>query len=62
MPCFVEDALELLGDVDVHAGQDAVEELDDGHLRAEAAPDRAELEADDAGADDDQLARAPCRA
>ena len=52
-----QDALELPSDLDVHAGQDAVEELDDGDLRAEPAPDRAELEPDDAGADDQELLR-----
>ena len=57
MPCFVEQALGLPGDLAVHAGQDAVEELDHGDLAAEPAPDRAELEADDAGADDEQPLR-----
>ena len=52
-----EEALGLLRHLAVHAGQDAVEELDDGHLAAEPPPDRAELEADDAGADDDQPLR-----
>ena len=51
-----EDALEALGDVAVHAGQDAVEIFDDLDFGAEAAPDRAEFEADDAGADDEQFA------
>ena len=52
-----EDALELLGDLAVHAGQDAVEILDHRHLGAEAAPHRAELQADHAGADDDEALR-----
>src|SRR5829696_396201 len=52
-----EHALELLADLEVHPGQDAVEVLDHGHLRAEAPPYRAELEADDAGADDDEALR-----
>ena len=47
-------ALEGLGGLGVHARRDAVEELDDGHLRTQAAPHRAQLQADDAGADDDQ--------
>ena len=38
-------------------GQDAIEELDHGHLGAEAAPDRAQLEPDHAGADDQQPLR-----
>ena len=54
---LLQHALELLGDLAVHAGQDAVEELDHRHLGAEPPPDRAELEADDAGADDDELLR-----
>ena len=49
-----EQALGLLADFAVHAGQHAVEELDHGHLRAEPPPHRAELEADDAGADHQQ--------
>ena len=52
-----QHALELLGDLAVHAGQDAVEELDDRHLGAEPPPHRAELQPDDAGADDQQLLR-----
>ena len=32
-------------------------ELDDGDLRAEPPPDAAELEADDAAADDDEVLR-----
>ncbi len=47
-----EDALELLGDFAVHAGQDAVEKLHHGDLGAEPVPHRAELEPDHAGADD----------
>ena len=46
-----------LRDLGVHAGQDAVEILDHHHLGAEAAPDRAEFEPDDAGADDDEALR-----
>jgi hypothetical protein len=40
---LAENALELLGDVVVQAGQDAVEELDHGHLGAEPPPNGAEL-------------------
>ena len=57
MPCFARMRWNCFADLEVHAGQDAVEELDDGDLRAEAALDRAELEADDAGADDQQPLR-----
>ena len=52
---LLQQALELLGDLVVHAGQDAVEEFHDRHLGAEPPPYRAELEADHAGADDEQL-------
>ncbi len=51
-----EDLLELGGHFGVGARQDAVQELDHGHLGAQALPDRAQLQADDAGADDDQRA------
>ena len=54
---LAEDALEVLGDLPVHAGQDAVEILDHGHLGAEAAPHGAELQADHAGADDHEALR-----
>ena len=50
-------ALHQLGDLAVDSGQDAVEKFDHGHLGSQAPPDRAELEPDDAGADDDQLSR-----
>ena len=50
-------AMELPRDLAVDAGQDVVEEFDDRHLRAEAAPHRAEFEADDAGADDEEFLR-----
>ena len=50
-----EDLLEELGGLGVQRRHNAVAELDDGHLGAEAAPHRAHLEADDAGADDDHL-------
>ena len=52
-----EDGLELVARLVVRRRDDAVEELDDRHLRAQAAPDRAHLEADDAAADHGQLLR-----
>mmetsp|Transcript_4048 Transcript_4048/g.13098 ORF Transcript_4048/g.13098 Transcript_4048/m.13098 type:complete len:546 (+) Transcript_4048:298-1935(+) len=54
---LLEDLLELLCDLVVDAGRDAVEVLDDGHLGAEPPPHGAHLEADDAGADDNELLR-----
>ncbi len=57
---LLQDALKLLADLGVDAGQDAVEKFDDGHIAAEAAPDRAEFEADDAGADDEEILRRLC--
>ena len=56
-PCFSSMRWNCLATSRVHARQDAVEEFDDGDLGAEPAPDRAELEPDDAGADDDELVR-----
>ena len=47
-----QQPLQGLADLEVHAGGDLVEVLEDGDLAAEAGIDRAELEADDAGADD----------
>jgi hypothetical protein len=52
-----QDALELLGDLAVHAGHDAIEELDDRDLGAEAAPHRPHLQPDIAAADHHQVAR-----
>ena len=57
MPCFSRMRWNCRRDLAVHAGQDAVEELDHRHLRAEPPPDRAELEPDHAGADHQQLLR-----
>ena len=57
MPCFCSMRWNCSRDLAVDAGQDAVEKFDDRHLRAEPPPDRAELEPDDAGADDEQLLR-----
>ena len=51
-----KDAVALFHDVVVHAGKNRRHELDDGDLGAESSPDGAELEADDAAADDDEVA------
>ena len=45
--------LERHGDLGVRAGDGPVEILDDGDFGAQAAPDRAEFQTDDPGADDD---------
>ena len=52
-----QDALRLPADLVVEARQDAVEEFDHRHLRAEPPPHRAELEPDHAGADHQQPLR-----
>jgi hypothetical protein len=52
-----QHALELPRDLAVHTRQNAIEEFHHGDLRAEPAPDRTELETDDAGAHHQQLAR-----
>ena len=57
MPCFCSMRWNCLATSPSMPGQDAVEELDHGHLGAEPAPDRAELQPDHAGADDEQLLR-----
>ncbi len=54
-PLLGQDAFELLAHLAIHAGQDAVQEFDDRHLRAEAAPDAAHLEPDHAAADHHQV-------
>jgi hypothetical protein len=51
---LLQHALHLPGGLAVEAGDDAVEELDDGHLRAQPRPDRPHLEPDNARADDEQ--------
>lgn len=48
---FIEGFLHDFRDFAIHRRQDAVDEFDDCDLRAEALPDRAEFEADDAAAD-----------
>ena len=57
MPCFSRMRCDCRRDLAVHAGQDAVEEFDHRHLRAEPPPHRAELEPDHAGADHEQVLR-----
>ena len=52
-----QDALCRSGDVQVHAREDAVKEFDHLHLGAETAPDGAQLQPDDASADDQHLLR-----
>jgi len=47
-PCFSSD-FGAEPPCPVHPREDAIEELDDGHLGAEPAPHRAELEPDGAG-------------
>src|SRR6185437_11684334 len=49
---LLEDALELLGHLTVHARQDAIEKFHDSNLRTKPVPYRSELEPDHAGADD----------
>ena len=55
-PLLLQDALERGGDLGIHARDDPVEEFHDRHLGAQAAPHAAELQPDDAAADDDQVA------
>ena len=54
---FAEDAVGFLHDVVVHARKNRGQQLDDGDFGAESFPDGAELEADDAAADDDEVFR-----
>ncbi len=56
-PLLLQHAVKLLGDLAVDARQNVIEEFDDRHLGAEPPPHRAELEPDDAGADDEELLR-----
>src|ERR1700736_4312514 len=53
-PLLLQEALELPANFRVHAGQDAVEEFDHDHFRAESAPHRAQLEPDDARTDHEE--------
>ena len=57
MPCFSSMRWNCFATLVVHAGQDAVQELDDFDVGAEALPHRAEFEPDDAAADDEHLLR-----
>jgi len=52
-----EHALQSRAELAVHARDDMVEHLDDGHCGAEPLPHRAELEPDITAADDDEPAR-----
>src|SRR6185437_5073971 len=52
-----QHALQVLRQLAIHAGDDAVEELDDRDRAAEATPDRTHLEADIAAADHHQALR-----
>ena len=52
-----QDALERLGDLGIHRGQDAVEEFHHRHLCTEPPPHAAEFETDIAAADHHQVAR-----
>ena len=56
---LLQDALELLGYLAVHAGRDPLQELDHRHLRTEALPDGAHLQTDIAAADHHQMVRHP---
>lgn len=53
---LLQDLLDGLGDLKVHAGAtDLVEELDDGDLGAETGPDGSHLETNDTTTDDEHL-------
>ena len=54
---LLQQAMKLPRHFAVDAGQDVIEEFDDRHLGAEPPPHRAELQPDDAGADDEKLLR-----
>ncbi len=55
-----EALLEQLAHLGVGRGNDARQELEDGHLGPQTLPDRAELEPDVACADDNQVIGHPC--
>ena len=57
MPCFSKALLGEGGDLRVLDRQDAVQHLDHRHLGAEVAVEAGELDADGAGADDQQRLR-----
>ncbi len=52
-----EDFERFLGDLLIGSRQELFHGFDNGHFRAEARPDRTQLEADHAGTDDAELAR-----
>ena len=54
---LLEDLAGQQRDLRVHAGQDTVQELEDGDLRTESEPDGPELEANGPGPDDDEMLR-----
>ena len=54
-PLLRQALLEQVADLDVGQRHDPGQELDDRDLRAQPLPDRAELQADVAAADDDQV-------
>ena len=56
-PLFRQHAPRRGREFGIHARQNAVEELDDGDLRAQSAPHAAEFQADHAGANDNQMLR-----
>ncbi len=56
-PLLLRHRGEFLGDLVIHAGQNPRQKLDHLDLGAKPRPDRAELEPDIAGADNDQLLR-----
>jgi hypothetical protein len=53
-PLLGQDPLEGLGNLTVHARADTIQVFDHGHLGAQPAPDRAQLEADNARSNDHQ--------
>jgi hypothetical protein len=55
---LLQNLLEGGRDFGVDRRRDLIEEFDDRDFRANAAPDAAEFETDDAGADDDEFASA----
>ena len=56
-PLLAERLVDLGGDLGILEREDAVEQLDDGDLGAEAVEDRRELHADRAGAEDQEPSR-----
>ncbi len=54
---LLEDALEILCDIRIHAGRDPVEEFNHENFRPQPPPHRTKLKAYNAGADNDQFLR-----